>query len=199
MSCNRFQAYELGRIGEKAFQRHVESCAVCRDALGEDERLMGRVRELKEPVEAPWLWSRIEAHLEAEKSGTSRRFIVPGRWAAALRFASFLALGIIGGMIVIRSPRQGGSGLLTDAALRKVERRERGYENAITSLEQRADRRMAGMDVELMLLYRDRLETIDAQIARCREALVSNPANTHIRNYMLAALQDKKKTLKELL
>ena len=55
------------------------------------------------------------------------------------------------------------------------------------------------MNVELMLLYRDRLETIDDQIEQCREALSENPANAHIRRYMLAALQDKKETLKELL
>jgi hypothetical protein len=57
---------------------------------------------------------------------------------------------------------------------------------------------MANMNIELMLLYRDRLETIDDQIDRCREALLENPANTHIRRYMLAALQDKKDTLTEL-
>jgi hypothetical protein len=49
-----------------------------------------------------------------------------------------------------------------------------------------------------MLLYRDRLETIDAQIARCQEALAENPSNAHIRRYLLAALQDKKETLREL-
>jgi hypothetical protein len=58
---------------------------------------------------------------------------------------------------------------------------------------------MADMNLELMLLYRDRLETIDDQIEQCREALSENPGNAHIRRYMLAALQDKKQTLKELL
>ena len=199
MSCDRFEAFELGRIDEGAFQRHARECAACRAAVEEDERLMGRVLGLKEPVEAPWLWSRIEACLEDEKSRASRRFVVSNRFTPALRFASVMVLGIVIGMAIIRRSGMGGSDLLADAALRKVERRERAYENAIASLEQRVDRRMAGMDVELMLLYRDRLETIDAQIAQCREALAQNPANAHIRNYMLVALQDKKETLKELL
>jgi hypothetical protein len=51
----------------------------------------------------------------------------------------------------------------------------------------------------MMLLYRDKLETIDAQIERCKEALALNPASAHIRRYLLAALQDKKGTLAELL
>jgi hypothetical protein len=69
---------------------------------------------------------------------------------------------------------------------------------AIEELEKQTIPRMASMNIELMLLYRDRLETIDDQIKRCREALSENPANTHIRRYMLAALQDKKETLMEL-
>jgi hypothetical protein len=47
----------------------------------------------------------------------------------------------------------------------------------------------------MMALYRERLETIDAQIERCRRALELNPASAHIRRYMLAALQDKTLTL----
>jgi len=58
---------------------------------------------------------------------------------------------------------------------------------------------MAGLDLELDSLYRDRLGTIDAQIARCREALKSNPANAHIRRYLMAALRDKRETLTEVL
>ena len=55
------------------------------------------------------------------------------------------------------------------------------------------------LDFELMLLYQDRLETIDSQIERCKDALENNPANAHIRRYLLAALQDKKEMLREIL
>jgi predicted metal-dependent hydrolase len=55
------------------------------------------------------------------------------------------------------------------------------------------------LDLELEFLYRERLEVIDAQIAKCREAVAANPANAHIRRYLMAALQDKKETLAEVL
>ena len=58
---------------------------------------------------------------------------------------------------------------------------------------------MARMDPSLMLLYRDKLETIETQIAYCKEALIDNPANAHIRRYLLIALQDKKKALQEII
>jgi hypothetical protein len=66
-------------------------------------------------------------------------------------------------------------------------------------LEEKAQSHMQNMDIQLMLLYKDRLAIIDNQIHECKEAMEQNPANTHIRNYMLAALQDKKETLSELL
>jgi len=58
---------------------------------------------------------------------------------------------------------------------------------------------MAELDLELMLLYRDRLEIIDQQIVECKEALSSNSGNAHIRRYMLAAFQEKKNTLRDIM
>ena len=87
---------------------------------------------------------------------------------------------------------------LAGAALVQVEQKEKEYSAAIAELEAVALPQMAKLDTDLMLLYRDRLETIEAQIERCKEALATNPANAHIRRYLLAALQDKKETLKEL-
>ena len=75
---------------------------------------------------------------------------------------------------------------------------ERRYERSIQRLEMDARLQMADLDLELLFLYRDRLETIDEQIAQCKEALSSNSGNAHIRRYMLAAFQDKKDTLREI-
>ena len=69
---------------------------------------------------------------------------------------------------------------------------------AITELEETVKPVLKSIDVELALCYRDRLETIDEQINLCKKELKHNPANTHIRHYLLAALQDKKQTLIEL-
>ena len=58
---------------------------------------------------------------------------------------------------------------------------------------------MADLNLDFVFLYRTRLETIDAQIVQCREALALNPANAHIRRYLIAALKEKKDTLAEVL
>jgi hypothetical protein len=54
-------------------------------------------------------------------------------------------------------------------------------------------------DAELILRYRDRLETIDSQIRRCRTVLARDGANAHVRRYLMTAYQDKKETLTRLL
>ena len=80
-----------------------------------------------------------------------------------------------------------------------MEYTEQNYIDAIEQLEKEATPKMAGLDLDLMLLYRDKLETIDQQIEHCRVAIKNNPGNAHIRRYMLAALQDKEETLQEIL
>jgi hypothetical protein len=59
--------------------------------------------------------------------------------------------------------------------------------------------KLGKFDLNLQLLYRDKLETINRQIIACKEALEVNPANAHIRRYLFMALQDKKETLKEII
>jgi uncharacterized protein HemX len=200
MSCDQFEKYETGEIESREFREHLKTCSYCQEQEKLDARLMNLSRSLREPVQSPGLWERIEHTLTAEEHqrrkpivlGISRRSFA--LYAAAALILIAVALGIYSWLFQEKHK----PGLLTEAALKKVELREQKYMKAIEELERQTLPRVANMNIELMLLYRDRLETIDAQITRCREALSENPANTHIRRYMLAALQDKKETLLEL-
>ena len=201
MSCKRFKKYEFGTLDESEFQKHLKTCVSCQERASQDKKLMFLAKALKKPVESPHLWDRIEESLRKEQlkgiSSDKKKF----RWSSLrLLPASVAILLVISiGFYFLLKPETGKSGLLTESALAKVEKKERDYVEAIEELEEIAIPRMADMNVELMRLYKDRLETIDDQIEQCREALSENPANAHIRRYMLAALQDKKETLKELL
>ena len=88
--------------------------------------------------------------------------------------------------------------LLTEQALKRVKHLEQAYSDSINQLEMVVQPKMKLVNVELALRYRDRLEIIDDQIKLCKEELMSNPTNTHIRRYLLAALKDKKETLAEI-
>ncbi|MFH1942217.1 MAG: hypothetical protein ABIL68_08925 [bacterium] len=201
MRCDQHERYEMGNIDEAAFRRHLEECRFCRDLVEQDARLMSLVQSLKQPISSEHLWERIRRSLEAEQVEREepRVYTFWRRAFPILRVAAVLIAAVVLGVMFWPKKRVEASGLLTQSALERVEQREQAYVRAIAELESLAKGRLTGMDVELALLYRDRLETIDAQVERCREALTGNPANAHIRRYMLAALQDKKETLNELL
>jgi len=201
MSCPHYERYEKGELDETEFKRHTASCPSCREILRQDVELMSQAKDLRRPVQAPGLWSRIEKALEEEAVKERGRAPLLSRFlrlvpAAALIIAA-AGLALYFGLKT-RLPSS-PSGILSSIALARVEQTEKEYLEAIEALEEQTQPQMAGLDLELMFLYKDRLETVDAQIRRCREALESNPANAHIRRYLMAALHDKKETLAEVL
>jgi len=201
MNCEFYQKREWGEMDEGEFSRHLPTCAECQKLLEQDARILTLAQSLQKPMASPLLWTKIENSLRAEqqKNRRNRRINWSEQKWTLLRIAAILLIGIGLGSYLIFKPEPNEPRLLAGAALEQVEKKERAYAEAIIELEHAALPQMAKLDAELMLLYRDRLETIDAQIARCKEALVENPSNAHIRRYLLAALQDKKETLRELL
>jgi hypothetical protein len=201
MSCDEYRKHELGEIGDSEFESHLQSCFACQKLLEQDARLLADAKSLRQPIVAPLLWAKIENSLRAEKQRHQYfwRDTLREQRHTILRLAAVLVLVAGVGSYFLFKPESGAPNLLTGSALKQVENKESEYEAAIAELERVAQPQLAKMDMELMLLYRDRLETIEAQIERCKEALATNPANVHIRRYLLAALQDKKETLRELL
>lgn len=201
MSCEFYQKRELGEMNEAEFSLHLPACAECQKLLEQDARILTLAQSLQKPAASPLLWAKIENALRAEQQ-RNRRY-GPINWLeqkrTLLRLAAVLLLGIGLGSYFLFKPKPSAPRLLAGTALQQVEKREQEYVEAIAALERTALPQMAKLDTDLMLLYRDRLETIDAQITRCQEALAENPSNAHIRRYLLAALQDKKETLRELL
>ena len=202
MSCEEYQNFELGKTDGSNFQKHVKDCAECQRLVQQDEQLLGLAGNLEQPVRAPLLWAKIENSLRSEKQREVRRPIqIPKQFPMLLRIAAMLVLviGISTGSYFMFKPDAPSGNVLTVEALQKVENIEQNYIDAISELDRLAQPKFSQLDFELILLYQDRLETIDFQIERCKEALENNPANAHIRRYLLAALQDKKEMLKEIL
>jgi len=213
MSCKKFEKYERGQMTFAEFELHALECIICQEKMHLDERLMSMAKSLAEkPIHAPQLWSQIEESLRRENEKSQAKIVEPATRPGSLRPFRFrllplipaaaallvaAGLGIYFSFKALSHPPS--SGLLAREALAKVEKKEREYVEAIEHLEQKALPKMASLDLEMMLLYREKLETIDAQIERCQEALAANPANAHIRRYLLAALQDKKAALADLL
>jgi len=209
MKCNKYQLYWEGTIPEREFEDHIRTCEQCREAFALDGLIEQETHRLPSPESAPWLWPRIEAVLrgEKEKSPTSPLVrmltaIASPRQHLVYKIAALLLVTIgVSYLLFMRPVRPGPEprNLLTSSALTRVEEVEREYEQAIAELEKLTLPLVANADTDLLLLYRDKLETIDAQIDRCKEALANNRADAHIRRYLLAAYRDKRETLTELL
>lgn len=202
MQCKYYRHHEIGELSDADYALHAATCIRCQQLAARDAELLRLTRSLQQPVRSPMLWAKIENQLRDEQQRQQRpaKSNRAGRFTR-LRIAAMLVLAIGAGYVLGQFFNDGvpEGRLLTASLLERVEKKERDYEAAISELESQAEARLASMDTGLMLLYRDRLETIDAQILRCKEALAENPANAHIRRYLLLALNDKRETLKEVL
>lgn len=196
MNCNKYELYERGKLSTSAFDAHAAECPECQRLIAADTELLAIARSLKQPVAAPLLWDKIENQLRTEQQRRQRK--APKVWRYGLRIAAVLMLVFSAGYFLLPERTVPASGLLVNSALERVEAREQAFEHAISELEAVAQPKLSALDLDLQFLYRDKLETIDNQIFRCKKALGQNPANAHIRRYLLAALQDKKNTLKEV-
>lgn len=202
MSCNWFDKYDQGKIKDESFQAHVKDCPVCREKAHQDKELLLLSRSLKKrQVDAPFLWTRIEQDLRELEQQSKKKGLGGTFWHSLkiIPVSVVLLIAICAGLFLWLRPGLHDSTLLADSALRRIEKREQRYERSIEKLQERIFPQLADLGLELTLLYRDRMETIDEQILACKEALQKNPGNTHIRTYMLAAFQDKKSTLKEIM
>jgi hypothetical protein len=171
-----------------------------------DKEVLSQAQSLRQPIEvSPTLWDRIEDSLReeiAEGLSPVQQLSVKKRlrniWGFAAAAAALIIVGFLGGYLVMTS-RTPSSGLLSQKALARVEQKEQEYIQAIQELEKIALPHMADLNLELNFLFRDRLDTIDAQIKQCREALEFNRANVHMRRHLMIALQEKRETLVEVL
>ena len=207
MSCERYEWFENGELTAGEFESHARDCAECRAQAALDARLDREIAALRTPLGAERLWNRIEASLRREKEIAAVRDRQPAfrgrgfglrRWAILAPAGAAVLVIAVFAVLTLRRPSS-PSGLLTSESLARVETKEKEYMEAIEALAREARPKLEAMDIQMMSLYRDKLAMIDAQIARCREALDSNPANAHIRGYLLAALQDKRQALAEML
>ena len=205
MTCDYLEKYDRGVMDEAEFRIHAAHCSSCQGILKLDEDVLSMAKSFRQPIEVPNLWNRIEKSLAAEITEENR--IVEesrdgkGLWRW-LKFAPAIAALVLIlwlGSLVILKTRTPSSGLMAKNTLARVEKKEQEYIEAIRDLEKQALPKMADMDLQLVFLYRDRLDTINAQIEQCKEALAFNPANAHIRRYLMTALHDKKETLIEIL
>lgn len=197
MICELCTNNKLQTLSGKALDKHLRECPYCAQNKTFDEELMQQAAALLPFKPDETLWKRIDQALEKEKQRKAKQ--PGGKYKTWLVAASLFMAIISSALILFFRTADTSENILSSAALMKVEISEQSYISAIDDLEEQADSKLSGLETDLLLLYKDKLATIDTQIERCRQAIEQNPGNAHIRRYMLAALQDKKETLSEII
>ena len=198
MSCIYFEKDNLDTQSLDVQAEHLKSCALCRQRREFENEIMLQASQLQSFNPDVALWEKIESSFNTQKIQARPRILKIVNHSKLWLSAAAVIIAIFT-FSVFYIFSGGSDKILSDGALLRVEYTEQNYIDAIEQLEKEATPKMAGLDLDLMLLYRDKLETIDQQIEHCRVAIKNNPGNAHIRRYMLAALQDKEETLQEIL
>ncbi|MGZ7066252.1 MAG: zf-HC2 domain-containing protein [Candidatus Aminicenantales bacterium] len=214
MRCRKAQKY----IGEyvdgsleprkaAGLERHIETCAACREVLADFRGLTAGARVLDAPEPGDGVWREIEARLAAGEKGRAtvpvrrreaRRGWAFGLSAPALRLAGAAALALVliaSGIFIGRG--LGRKGTVTyprnseGYTLAKLDEAERYYQKAIKSLSEAFAAEKGTMVPQVAEMFEKNLSVIDATIQACRRAVLKEPDDLQTRNYLLTAYMDK--------
>jgi hypothetical protein len=194
---------------------HADSCARCRERLRAFDEISAAASGLKKSWDSPELWPKIRESLarEAFAPTASSRPVPPNApaWPAWLPIAAIAALFIVSfvGLQVFR-PSLGDrqifgvrslpkDPLLTDAALKDVERSETQYIRSIEKLSKIAQPRLEAAATPLLVSYREKLQLLDGAIEELSGQIEQNRYNTHLRRQLLGIYAEKQQTLRDVM
>lgn len=192
----------------EAARLHAGDCPACRQALEVWDGIASAAPLLRRSWESPDLWPRIHQALAGEpgrRAAREERRAFWRRWRAAAAAAGLVLAAAT--WLVLRSlPPSVPAGpggleqrLLTERALREVERSEAEYVASIDRLARVAAPLLESPSSPLLASYREKLQILDAAIAECRGEVERNRFNAHLRRELLAIYQEKQRTLQLLM
>jgi len=194
---------------------HAESCARCRERLRAFDEIAAAATTLKKSWESPDHWAKIRESLAREAfapaAAPERTDRTAPTWPAWLPIAAIATLFLVSfiGLQVFR-PSLGDrqifgvrplpkDPLLTDVALKDVERSEADYIRSIENLSKLAQPRLHAADTPLLVSYREKLQLLDGAISELNGQIELNRYNTHLRRQLLGIYAEKQQTLRDVM
>jgi len=196
MSCSIYEKFIFGQVTEKDFKQHIKHCKECQKMIEHDDQIESRVRDIKTVFHPDRLWNNIESSLITEKEKIRNNSNVYRMTFKIMRTAAVLIIVLLSGVIIknyfiLQSP------LLSDTRIKQYQNKEKAIIENIKDLEDNVDFSLNEGNIDQQLRYKEYLNTVNSQIKDYQQVLDENPANTHIRDYLIRALKDKKQVLKE--
>lgn len=200
---------ELDSRTHAEVERHLAACADCRTVAMELRAVAGRAGSLVDAPPQQDLWDGVAARIGARAAGRVTPFEARPRRRFSftlpqLAAASIVLMVLSGSMVWLAKsgdPRadfpaiSAGRGDASDRAglpaVAPASLADRHYEGAVEDLEQTLERGRAQLDPETVRVLEQNLQSIDAAIEQCRQALEKDPANAYLNNHLAAARQRK--------
>ena len=200
---------ELAAETHAEVERHLGSCADCRAIAMELRAVAARAGSLVDTPPQADLWGGIASRIGARGAGRVAPFEARTRRRFSFTLPQLAAAGIAlmvlsGGMVWLAKSGDPRADFPAISAARPpvpdvaslpiaapASRVDPHYEGAVEDLEQTLERGRAQLDPETVRVLEQNLQSIDAAIAQCREALDKDPANSYLNNHLAAARQRK--------
>ncbi len=204
--------HDLARSEFDAVERHLESCAGCRNTLADLAALKTRAASLVDPPAPTDLWAGIASRIGTAGSSSAaparhavvvelpRRarvwWLAPNWIAAAAVFAVVAAAGLWAaraqfspavrpGTLASSQPSVSG----TDVATASFDASQ--LESEIGQLQHALDRGRGKLDPKTVQVLEDNLRIIRKATQDARAALEADPANVDLQDYLAGSVQKK--------
>jgi hypothetical protein len=216
-ACRRLDAALASSDGKAIAEArpHADSCARCAERLRAFDEISDAAPGLERNWESPELWPKIRESLAREAfapaASSQRETSSAPAWPAWLPIAAIATLFVVSfvGLQVFR-PNLGDrqifgvrslpkDPLLTDAALKDVERNETEYIRSIEKLSKLAQPRLEAAATPLLVSYREKLQLLDGAIEELSGQIEQNRYNTHLRRQLLGIYAEKQQTLRDVM
>ena len=181
-------------------KKHMEGCADCRELMQDFHEIVGHAGGISDPSPREVTWGKIQARLEQSRNrqgipaytGSERRMFP--RWGYSLAAAALLL--VVAGALTLGPRFQSRAPMLSELdrqqyTLTKLEEAELHYQEAIKALAEAVTAQGERLDPKLAEVFRSNLEIVNASIAECKLAVMSNPGDLDSRRFLLAAYRKK--------
>jgi anti-sigma factor RsiW len=220
MTCNdyrdaiaEFVDGALDAAGQRALERHVESCAACRALVADLKSIQAAAFTLDRREPPPAAWDAIRARIAAEPRPDDRGRLLAwpqtrkarGMWLAAAA-ALILATGVsIYPLLTKRhqvppptaAATTTGTASSVESIQAEFQAAEEHYNKAIAGLEQIARSQSGELDPQTAAVLQKNLQVIDQAISESRAALTSQPASTDAQDSLFDAMRTKVAVLQQ--
>jgi hypothetical protein len=184
---------------------HAKVCDACRRELWLWSEMSAVAPGLREEWETPDLWPKVRETLAAEQKAAKRRNTGWHRdWRILAGVAAVLAIAVSVLIMKYSQPAaapkaQPDSDFLTEQTLKEVEQTEAAYRASIDKLSRLAQPRLDASESAVAIAAREKLMTLDSEIANVRSTVNHNRFNAQLQADLAVLYRDKQDTLKEIL